>query len=174
MRLRPLLCSVADLNSDDVQLRAPVSKSPSLFTHNFVLKLSLGRPVASQRAVSSSANTRASALYPCNLQSQYAYLLFLSSFHSFRAPKRKVMIHILRSSYPSPAPYTHPSQHSCKRAAAGGRYRKRSCHGGCWMTIRILWCRRGRCLCSGIGAARVVAGCGVCLPIGEGGFSRGL
>jgi len=111
------------LISYDVQLLDPTPMSPSLFTHNFVPKLSLGRPVASQRAVSSS-----------------------------------------QSSYSLPAPYTHPFQHSCKRAAAGGRYMKRSCHGGCWMTIRILWCRRGRCLCSGIGAARVVAGCGVCLP----------
>ena len=38
------------------------------------------------------------------------------------------------------------------------------------MSIRISWCRRGRCLYSGIGAARAVAACGVCRPVlGEGG-----
>ena len=57
--------------------------SPSLFTHNFVRKLSLGRLVASQRAVSSSTNTGESALNPCNLQIQYTLSPFYPrSFHS--------------------------------------------------------------------------------------------
>ncbi len=88
--------------------------SPSLFTHKFVLKLSLGPPVASQRAVSSSVDASESALDLCNLQSQYACLLSIL-FHSLFHPRPEAKLlspTYLNHHTPYPLPtLTHPNTH---------------------------------------------------------------
>jgi len=70
-----------------------------------------------------------------------------------------------QSSCPSPSPCTRPCPRSCRLVKVGGQCRRRSYHGVCWRSIHVLWCRRGRCRCSGIAAARAVVACGVCLPV---------
>jgi hypothetical protein len=47
----------------------------------------------------------------------------------------------------------------------GAPHSLRNCRAGYWTTIRTSSCRRARCLCSGIVAARVVVGRGVYLPV---------
>ena len=67
------------LTSCDVQLLDRSLMSRSLFTHTLLLKLSPGRPAASQQAVSSSANTCESASNPCKNQPTYLPSILLSS-----------------------------------------------------------------------------------------------
>ena len=97
----------------------PIPTSPSPFTHSFLLKLSLEPPVASQQAVSSSANTYKSALNLCNLQTQAACIFFYPLPFPLSSPPRK------RNSYhqtylnhhtPDPLPtLTHPNAHVRKQ-----------------------------------------------------------
>lgn len=70
-----------------------------------------------------------------------------------------------QSSYTAPSPYSRPCLSPCIQATVGGQCSWRSYRDGCWRSIRILSCQRGRCRRSGLAAARAAVARGVCRPV---------
>ena len=63
---------------------------------------------------------------------------------------------------------SRPAQ--CTTAAAGAPRCSSTCRGGCWSSTPSSSCPGAPCRCTWPAAARVLVGCGVCRPVGNGGL----
>lgn len=132
-----------------------------MWLHRPRARLPYPHPPSPTRVVSSPL-----LLPPAKLSSPHRTTL--PTLHPGPSPTQKQTrsLNTPQSSSPSPSPCTPPSPHSYTPATAGVLCNSHSCLGGCCWSIRAWWYRRARYLRSGIGAARVAVGCGVCRPVG--------